>query len=119
MATTKRFGLMKMSSDLLQRRVHNGKSWGEWETVFVRPRLSMKDETTTDDSVTESFTFDFGSGERGSLTVYTGILHTHQREALSCSFLSCNLFRQYKIQGGPEPRTHFLVHEDATEDWET
>lgn len=118
------FHLLIMSRDLLQRRVHNGDKWGKWESVLVRPEASIKDDSvaTTDAeplaAESKSFTYGFGSGQRGSLTVHTAVLQASQREALCSSVLSCQLFRQYIIQAGPEPRAHFLLHEDATDDWE-
>ena len=32
--------------------------------------------------------------------------------------LNCNFFRQYPIQAQDEPRCHFILHEDATDDFD-
>ena len=54
----------------------------------------------------------------GEITVYPRILSKDARQAILEELDSSNLFRQYEVQQSPEPRAHFLLHQDATDDLE-
>jgi alkylated DNA repair dioxygenase AlkB len=53
----------------------------------------------------------------GSIKIYPSILADSEIVPLLNDLLKCGLFRQYRIQGNDEPRAHFLLHEDATDDF--
>jgi alkylated DNA repair dioxygenase AlkB len=53
----------------------------------------------------------------GKIKIYPNVLSDTDIIQLREELLQCGLFRQYKIQGNDEPRAHFLLHEDATENF--
>jgi len=50
--------------------------------------------------------------------LYPSIVSKVQQTAVTKELLQCPYFRQYTIQNNPEPRAHFLLHGDATEDFD-
>jgi alkylated DNA repair dioxygenase AlkB len=89
------------------RKISTGK-WGPWQrTELTNPR-------TRSALTQKSRQIHLPRG--GTVTIYPGLLSKTQRATLSQELLSSNLFRQYEIQGMPEPRVHFLLHEQATDE---
>lgn len=97
---------------VVRRRSWNARSrrWSnEWEILL---RKSEQDG--------QSKTFQLPCG--GSFTVHLNLLTLEEQEELIHELVDENahLFRQYRIQGGWEPRVHFLLHSEATDaDFET
>jgi len=55
----------------------------------------------------------------GEVTVYPSMLDEDERQSLWKELTAnSHYFRQYKVQGSNEPRAHFLLHKQATEQWE-
>ena len=53
---------------------------------------------------------------RGSIQLYPNVISATDRTHLRQELAGCNYFRAYGIQGGTEPRRHFLAHELADDD---
>jgi hypothetical protein len=86
-------------------RMHTG-TCGPWTTIYSRPP----------ESTNERFVYNFLLG--GQLRIYANLLKTNQQEAVTKELMQCSNFRQYSIHNSPEPRTHFLLHENATDDFD-
>jgi alkylated DNA repair dioxygenase AlkB len=82
------------------RKYGNGK-WGPWADVFRSDIESV-------------VVYDFPQG--GTVKVYPGMLSQIERKELVDELLSCQLWKQYRIQCVNEPRAHFLLHSKATND---
>jgi hypothetical protein len=52
----------------------------------------------------------------GTLKIYPNVLTTSSITKVKDELLSCGFFRQYRIQAQDEPRLHFLLHDEATDD---
>ena len=55
----------------------------------------------------------------GTLNIYPNLFPSTQVKEIKKELLACKYWRKYSIQGGDEPRLHFLLHEDATTEMET
>lgn len=51
----------------------------------------------------------------GSIYIVPAILEASESQEVKKEVMKSGHFRAYKIQGGQEPRLHFLLHEDAVE----
>lgn len=100
---------LQQQQTLLQKRTFDGgvKNWGPWSDVCTRP------ESTEVPTFVHCFPHD-----KGQLCIYANILPSDCQKAVTEELMQCSHFRQYTIQGSPEPRTHFLLHDDATEDFD-
>jgi hypothetical protein len=93
---------------LLRKRINKGKNkWGPWCTVYTR--LPNK-------SINGHFVHGFSRG--GKLRIYLNLLQCNCQKAVTNELMQCSYFRQYSIQGSLEPRTHFLLNENATDDFD-
>lgn len=114
---------------LVRKRVWHtkGKSgkWSEWQDLLKRselvvPEISIARRTRSQTQqpqprqqqpVSKSFHLPLG----GTFTIYPNLLSLERQEDVTNELMDhSNLFRQYRIQGGPEPRAHFLLHSQAT-----
>lgn len=84
------------------------KKFGPWTDIFTIRKTSAQEE---------SFAYPFPN-HKGELCIYANLLSGKRQQAISKELMTCDLFRQYPIQGGNEPRTHFLLHEKATDDFD-
>ena len=93
---------------LLRKRTYDGctEKWGPWVDVYTRPEPSKNVQTSP-------FVYNFPRGE-GQLCIYANLLASETQKAISKDILQCRYARQYEIQNSPEPRAHFLLHEEAT-----
>jgi len=55
----------------------------------------------------------------GTLNIYPHLFPSKQVKEIKKELMACTYWRKYSIQGGDEPRLHFLLHEDATIEMET
>jgi len=94
----------QQSQVLMRRRTYNGSKWSSWTNEYERPSLPKR--------------FDFNFAHGGQLSIYPNLLTDIEQNAVTEELLQCSYFRQYTIQNNPEPRTHFLLHEDATDDFD-
>jgi alkylated DNA repair dioxygenase AlkB len=107
-------------SVIVRQRIFDGatKRWSAFQPLFMRkvPALSgPENDTATDDGRSNEFVHDLPLG--GQVRVYCNQLDRSQQEEIAdelTGMLRGELFRQYTVQNGPEPRTHFLLHEHAT-----
>ena len=53
----------------------------------------------------------------GMITIYPKLVEENHAKIVRSELLASGLFRQYEIQGADEPRAHFLLHPDATDDF--
>ena len=53
----------------------------------------------------------------GKVTIYPNILSKKNSDLIQSEIMLSGWFRQYRIQGVNEPRAHFLLHPDATDDF--
>lgn len=84
--------------------------------VPSRQSLSREAKKARQDPISISWEHDFPHG--GRLRVYLSLLDKNIQEGVSTELRESGCFRSYKIQAGNEPRAHFLIHEDATEDFD-
>jgi alkylated DNA repair dioxygenase AlkB len=92
---------------LVRRRTFQAnRKWSCWEIVYARPSSPSQD----------CFVYIFPLG--GQLRIYPDCLSVEQQTTVSEELLQWSYFRQYTIQNNPEPRAHFLLHEEATEDFD-
>jgi alkylated DNA repair dioxygenase AlkB len=91
---------------LRQRFCPSKKKWSKWSTIYYRPPKSTK----------EPLVYQFSGG--GQLRIHPNILPSNRQKAVTKELMQCSNFRQYSIQGNPEPRTHFLLHENATNNFD-
>jgi alkylated DNA repair dioxygenase AlkB len=92
---------------LVRRRTFQAnRKWSSWETVYARPSSPSQ----------HCFVYTFPLG--GQLRIYPDCLSVEQQTTVSEELLQWSYFRQYTIQNNPEPRAHFLLHEEATEDFD-
>ena len=100
----------------MRRRTYNKKkrSWNPWSVLWERPAVSEQLGCSLPSST--SLTYNFCHG--GYLRLYPSVLSKEQQTAVTEELLQCPYFRQYTIQNNPEPRAHFLLHKDATEDFD-
>ena len=49
--------------------------------------------------------------------VFPNLVDTYVQKELSEEIVNSNMFREYPIQGSSEPRLHFLLHDQATENF--
>jgi hypothetical protein len=93
---------------LLRKRAFDGctNKWGPWVNVYTRPEPSKKVQASP-------FVYNFPRGE-GQLCIYANLLASSTQKVISKEILQCRYVRQYDIQNSPEPRAHFLLHEEAT-----
>ncbi|VEU40669.1 unnamed protein product [Pseudo-nitzschia multistriata] len=54
----------------------------------------------------------------GTVHVFPNLLGAQSVGAVKTELLKCGFWRKYSIQGGDEPRLHFLAHENATDNFE-
>jgi 2OG-Fe(II) oxygenase superfamily/SAD/SRA domain len=54
----------------------------------------------------------------GKIDVWPQLLSEDTAEAISSEAYASNQFRRYKVQGGFEPRVHYLLHDEATDDFD-
>lgn len=124
-----------IDKDILVRKRHwkaKSRKWSEWEVLLRRSQVEQESTNavrrrgsprrnklahTSLSSPTASFTLPLG----GTFNVYPDLLSSQQQQDLSNELLEENShrFRQYRIQGNPEPRAHFLLHERATNDFDS
>lgn len=92
---------------LLRKRTYDAtkKKWSPWSDVYTRQPQEL------------SFTYNFPRGG-GQLRIYANLLISCHQRAVTDELMECGNFRQYSIQSSPEPRTHFLLHENATVDFD-
>jgi len=130
MAPLKAAAAVDVDKDILVRKRRwnaKNKRWGDWETLLRRSQVVVDVASTTgrvtrsrskqqrvQPPVSTSFSLPLG----GTFNVYPDLLSTKQQEDLTEELIVKNAhnFRQYRIQGGPEPRAHWLLHEKATFD---
>lgn len=89
----------------------NDKVWSDWICV---PRPVS--QTSAESSRVGTASIPAGHEipcTRGRITVYPKVLSSSDRHSLHRELADCNFFRAYPIQGGTEPRRHFLAHELA------
>jgi hypothetical protein len=55
--------------------------------------------------------------EGGTIKVWPDLISESVAESISNEAINSNLFRQYPIQGGWEPRVHYLLHDETTSDF--
>lgn len=86
------------------RRFENGK-WGQWDELLRR------------DAPPGGFPLTLPRG--GEMTIYPDHISTEMCQKMNEELQrNAHLFRQYRIQGCNEPRAHFLLHDEATHDFE-
>lgn len=97
---------------LLRNRNYDAtkKKWSSWNKVLTRQSLD-------DQQTQEPFVYNFTRGG-GQLVIHANMLSTSRQRAITDVLMECDNFREYSIQGGPEPRVHFLLHEEATNDFD-
>jgi alkylated DNA repair dioxygenase AlkB len=103
---------------LLRKRTYDGttQKWSPWNAILTRRSRSVGSEDSfTPDA--EPFVYNFTRGG-GRLVVHANLLSTSRQRVVTEELMQCRHFRQYRIQGSPEPRAHFLLHEQATYDFE-
>ncbi|GKY93598.1 hypothetical protein MPSEU_000327200 [Mayamaea pseudoterrestris] len=108
---------------LYRYRTYDGEnqSWSDWNDV-QRPSSSTLDGSSEynnneDDNnkIKDTPTISLQIPcPRGSIVVYPNVMDATDRNLLRQELADCNYFRAYQIQGGKEPRRHFLAHERAT-----
>ena len=54
----------------------------------------------------------------GTIHILPNAVKMEEVQKVTEELLHCGMFRQYRIQGNNEPRAHFLLHEDATTDFQ-
>ena len=98
-------------------------STGEWTPRKALASASQRCRATTDhygSDATRVIKIPLKRG--GMLQIFPNLLAPRDAEGVKGELLSkknTHLFRQYKIQGiNNEPRAHFLLHEDATDDFQ-
>ncbi|KAL3927363.1 MAG: hypothetical protein SGBAC_013116 [Bacillariaceae sp.] len=63
----------------------------------------------------EEYSYNLRRG--GNLKVIPNMIGPEMLARLEKEILNCGLFRQYSLQAQDEPRLHFLLHENATDDF--
>jgi len=107
---------------LLRRKVFDGKSWSAWEDLYHRP---PPQETPV------PFVYNFSvntqivkrNGRKkqekipaGQLCIFPNLLKVAEQQQITNELRQkASYFRQYRVQNQDEPRTHFLLHSQATE----
>jgi 2OG-Fe(II) oxygenase superfamily len=88
---------------ILRRRIHNGRRWSKWGIIFRRSDAER---------LPSPFVYPLERG--GELHIYLDLLSPKEQQAVTEELKNnATLFREYGIQGGKEPRAHFLLHEKA------
>lgn len=65
----------------------------------------------------KAWMYQFGNNG-GTLGIHLNILSESIKTKITNEIMkNKNLFRQYRVQNNPEPRLHYLLHEEATEDF--
>jgi 2OG-Fe(II) oxygenase superfamily len=93
---------------VLRRRTYDGINgrWSPWTTLFSRG----------DDDTPSRYELIFPDG-KSKLSVETNTLSVNEQDTLAEELRSCGYFRQYSMRGSPEPRLQFLLHKQATENF--
>jgi alkylated DNA repair dioxygenase AlkB len=100
---------------LLRKRTYDEKKrkWSPWDEVATRSDFSAEHSPCRQ----VNFLYKF-PGNSGKLVIYANLIPSNRQEAVTDELMQCSNFRQYSIQGNPEPRTHFLLHDNATDDFD-
>lgn len=110
---------------LVRYRRHGKSSWGKWRNIFVIAKRCNRDfsrihsnshDVSKITAECQTWTFKLDN-DQGTFRVHTDILSRTQQERIAKDLSESPYYRQYMIQGGPEPRVHFSLHEDATDDF--
>eukprot|EP00980_Cylindrotheca_fusiformis_P013852 scaffold3596_cov126-Cylindrotheca_fusiformis.AAC.10 len=88
------------------------KKWTDNELCFATPRRQSAMPST------EPHVYHLSRG--GTLKIYPNLVSSVETHRIKEELMHSGMFRQYKVQSQKEPRLHFLLHEDATdEDFDT
>ena len=88
---------------ILRRRIYNGRRWSKWGIIFRRS-----------DAERLPSPFEYPLERGGELHIYLDLLSPKEQQEVTEELKNnVTLFREYPIQGGKEPRAHFLLHEEA------
>lgn len=96
---------------LFRKRTYDTDSerFGPWNNLVTISRSSTKKETSV---------HNFPDG-KGQLCIYANLLTPKVQRDIADELAASDDFRQYKIQGSnDEPRSHFLLHEKGTDDFD-
>jgi 2OG-Fe(II) oxygenase superfamily len=95
--------------DVLRHRTYDGINgrWSPWTTIFFGG----------DDDTPSTYEYPFPDG-KSKLSVETNTLSVNEQDTLAEELRNCGLFRQYFMQGSPEPRLQFLLNSQATENFD-
>lgn len=103
---------------LFTRKVWDGDN-GRWKPMehfyYVEPH---NDQDETDPSGSVQYKVILSRG--GEIRIFPNLVYETRTDAMKQELLDpkyCHYFRKYCIQGGDEPRVHFLLHRDATSDF--
>jgi alkylated DNA repair dioxygenase AlkB len=88
---------------------------GKWRTwVWDKNPVLVRDTSVPPNGQLLSYTFQHG----GRLHISLGLLSQESQTEITQEVMGCDAwFRSYPIQGVEEPRVHFLLHKDATDDF--
>lgn len=105
---------------LFTRKVWDGRcqKWRPLERFYCRPRPGPE---TDGRPVTVSATqYKILLSRGGEINVFPYLVGASKTGEIKQELLDparCHFFRKYSIQGGDEPRVHFLLHRDATHEF--
>jgi alkylated DNA repair dioxygenase AlkB len=88
------------------RQDRQKQKWTDRQSLYSIPRRSIQPE--------EPCICKLRRG--GTLKIYPNLVHHMETKRVKEDLFSCGLFRQYQIQGQNEPRLHFLLNDNATND---
>lgn len=113
---------------VVRRRYRNpNRTWSAWKVLLRRRnhfnfRKNCNNDTNTNTNnnacnETQQWTYQF-ENNGGILRVHLNILSKSMKNNITNEIINnSNYFRQYRVQTVPEPRVHYLLHEDATDDF--
>ena len=78
--------------------------------------VQEKTKLSTENNASRVIQIPFRRG--GTVSFYPNYLQHDTQQSILDELYNNNRFRQYRIQGEFEPRVHFLVHEDATDNFD-
>ena len=108
-------------NDANKRQLFTYKTWDSSEdkwrpTKIYNAKDTRKNTLGQDDTTPHYFHIPLSRG--GKLNIFPNLIDPKRVNRVKKEILESNFWRKYSIQGGDEPRLHFLAHEDATDEFE-
>jgi alkylated DNA repair dioxygenase AlkB len=103
------------SSEILSEDETNGRVIATFQTIKSNNCWAKRQKIRFPE-IQKEIVFNLHRG--GCMNVYPALVSIEKCNLIKDELLNSGYFRRYQIQGNDEPRAHFLLHEDASDDFE-